>query len=253
MIINSESIILKKKKYSNTSLIITFFTKKYGKLVGLVKGAFRQGKYNSNFNLFSLNQVVFYKKPPESLEIISECNLIKTYSSITDHINKTSYAFYFIELVDLATEKGQYNRRLFHLLKSSLELLCQEKNLQRISRIFEVKLLFLTGLVPRVDSCCCCGKEVKKRAWFSEKSGGLLCERCSSKDVNTERLLKGTTLSIRGLVDSEVQFLDRFQFSEKVAMQLKKILRKFLYYHFGKRTNSVKFLHRLRKVDSVKS
>lgn len=253
MIVNSEAIIIDKKKYSNTSLIITFFTKKYGKLVGLVKGAFRKGKYNSSFNLYSLNQIVFYKKIKESLEIVSECNLIDSFPKIKEDIYKSSYAFYFIELINLATEKEQDSQRLFRLLKGSLQLLSEREDLERISRIFEVRLLFLSGLMPRIDSCASCGEEIEEKAWFREESGGLLCSKCVNGNVRAEKLFKGTTLSIRQLVDNEVQFLQRFQFTEKVGIQLKQILKKFLNYHFGKKTNSVRFLNQLKKIDSVKN
>jgi len=248
MIKNSLAIVLNKSEYKETSLIVTFYTKDFGKITGLVKGARRPGKYNSKFDLFSLNEIVFYEKSSNSFNIISECNLVKSYQDIRKDIHKTSYGIYFIELINLATERQDTNVSLFNLFLETFDLLNKGSDLEKISRIFEVQLLHFSGLMPRIEKCLSCGGEVHADAWFSKKLGGLLCKGCRVKDFEAIRLLKGTTLSINRLANDNVFFLERLKFANEVSLQLKNILSEFLSYHFESQTKSVKFLRQLEEM-----
>jgi len=248
MIGNSKAIILNKRQYRETSLIVTFYTQNFGKLIGLVKGALRKNKYNSKFNLFSVNQIVFHKKENNELAIISECNLIESYQEVREDIYKTSCGLYFIELLDVATEKQDINPELFKLFLIVFEMLRKGINLENVSRVFEVRLLCLSGLMPRIDGCVFCGKKIYETAWFSRKLGGLLCEKCLSEDFKSVRLLKGTVLSINKLINNEILFLKRLYFTNEVSIQLKDILTQFLFFHLDREIKSRKFLQQLEQV-----
>ena len=62
-IAKTEAIVLKSMKYRETSKIVTFYTKQFGKITGLVKSArSAKNKFGSSLNLFSHIELVIYKK-----------------------------------------------------------------------------------------------------------------------------------------------------------------------------------------------
>lgn len=249
MIKNSRAFILNKVKYSETSLILTFYTKKWGKIKCLAKGAYRKNNYNSNFNLFSINHIVFYEKTNNNLSILSKCDLIDPYNDIRKDISKIGYGTYFIELVDLATEYSDINVNLYNLLFIAFELLLDKKiEEEKASRIFEIKLLYLSGLVPRIDACLFCGGKLTQNMWFSKKLGGLLCDNCFNNDSDSIKLLRGTVLSMNRLINDGIDDLRRLQFANSVFKQIKEILKEFLNYHFGNKAKSANFLNQLEKI-----
>ncbi len=248
MIKNTDAIILKKTKYSESSLIVKFYTKKYGKITCLVKGAYRKGKYDSQFDLFSLNHIVFYEKPNNNLNILSKCDLIESYIFIRKDIYKTSSAMYFIDLINLSIEENDINIALYNLLLMVFSFLTQGIDREKINRIFEIKLLYLSGLVPRIDACLSCGGKIGKDVWFSKKLGGLLCKKCFEEDIKAVKLLPGTVLSLNKLINDDAEFLKRLEFTKAVSIQLKNVISEFLNYHFGNSAKSVEFLNQLEKI-----
>ena len=102
-----------------------------------------------------------------------------------EDILKTSYACYFAELVNTLTAEKDKNEEIFDLLLRSLTLLKGSASPKRISRILEIKLLMISGLMPRLDRCVLCEKQIDfkgasfDKTRFSYKSGGLICKDCS--------------------------------------------------------------------------
>ncbi len=59
----TEGVLLKKRDLRETSLIVTFYTKDFGKISGVLKGVRGERPTASGVpQLFSLNQIVFYEK-----------------------------------------------------------------------------------------------------------------------------------------------------------------------------------------------
>ena len=62
-ILKTEAIVLDTQDFRSSSLIANFYTRDFGKLSGLLKGVKQEpGKFNSNLDRLSLNEIVFYKK-----------------------------------------------------------------------------------------------------------------------------------------------------------------------------------------------
>jgi len=61
MIQKTDAYVLKSFDYRETSKIVTFLTKEYGKLRGVLKGIRKDfKKFGSNVDKFSLNEIIYY-------------------------------------------------------------------------------------------------------------------------------------------------------------------------------------------------
>lgn len=149
----TDAVLLRKKDLRETSLILTFFTRDFGKVHGVLKGA-RGARARSNVNplFFSLEEIVFYEKKKSDLFIISQCEAQETFLNILKEWGRASIAYYLLELVDVFTEPGQKTEEIFEDLLNSLRSLDNKKEPCAIARLFEVRFLTSSGLWPGSES-----------------------------------------------------------------------------------------------------
>ena len=149
----TDAVLLKKKDLRETSLIATFFTRDFGKVNGVLKGA-RGSRARSNTNplFFSLEQIIFYEKKKSDLFTISQCEAHEIFLNILKDWERTSVAYYILELLDVFTEPGETIEVLFNDLLNSFRSLDSKKDATAIARLFEVRLLLTLGLWPGSES-----------------------------------------------------------------------------------------------------
>ena len=248
----TDAIILKKRDVRETSLLIVFYTRDFGKIKGIIKGIRGQrGPLGYQVQLFTLNKTVFYDTKKTDIHTISQCDLLDFFEAVRSDIIKTSYACYFVELVDTLTEYGEKNSEIFKLLLNSLEFLKSGTGPKRIARILEIKLLMLIGLMPRFNKCISCDKRLDFRkpsfdnVRLSYKAGGLLCEKCSRQDGNSRRILAGTANFIDHVERVSHEKTARIKTSKDVGKEVEKILGNFLTYQFNIKFKSLEFINKI--------
>ena len=183
----TEAILLKKKDFRETSFILTFFTKDFGKVDGIIKGArgYRpRGDANPIF--FSLDQIVFYEKKKGGISIISHCETQEVFLNILKEWGKALAAYYMLELADVFTEPGEKLEEVFDGLYNSFKFLDNGKETESITRLFEIKLLMALGFWPGAEyfkltkGAMSSVIHLEKESWKTASNMNL------TKDVNSE-------------------------------------------------------------------
>jgi DNA repair protein RecO (recombination protein O) len=250
----NDAIILRKKDVRETSLLLVFYTRDFGKIKGLIKGARGpRGPLGYQAQIFTLNRIVFYDSRRSGIHTVSQCDLLDFFEGIRVDILKTGYACYFAELIDALTEDGDRNEEIYDLLLNSLELLKGSASPKRISRILEIKLLMIAGLMPRLDKCVLCGAQIdfkdtaSNKARFSYKSGGLICKACFGQDSSSRSILPGTTHFIDHVERAPYEKASRIKVSKDVGVELEDIMENFLRYQLDRQIKSLDFLEKVQK------
>ncbi|MCM8783459.1 MAG: DNA repair protein RecO [Candidatus Omnitrophica bacterium] len=231
MIRKAEALVLKRCEFRETSFILTLFTKDFGKINGLAKGVrVSPPKWRTSFPLFSYNTVVFY--PRRGLNLITDAELLKDFGEKFSILNRHIFASYLVELIDLFMPLEEKNERIFEMLLKIFTLIGDAEDLERIVRIFEIKLLQLTGFSPRIDNCIRCKKPIIKSAYFSHRNGGLLCKHCALEDGNSSFIQPGTISTLKHILSgSEENLFSRLRMGRLIREELRLVLEKFLVYH----------------------
>ena len=191
----TEAILLKKKDFRETSLILTFFTKDFGKVDGIIKGA-RGSRPRGDANpiFFSLDQIVFYEKKIGGISIISQCETQEVFLNILKEWGRASSAYYMLELTDVFTEPEGKSEEVFENLYNSFKSLDSGKEAGSITRFFEIKLLMALGFWPGAGyfkltkGAMSSVMHLEKESWKATSNMKL------TKDVDSE--IKGITAKI---------------------------------------------------------
>lgn len=243
----TEAIILERRDFRETSFLVNFFTRDFGRLTAQAKGARRKiDKFGTNFLPLTFNKIIFYENNNNNLHIISQADLLEDFDRIGSSIEKFTYASYFLELINATMPTNEKNIEVFELLISFLHFLNKMDKIKHITQIFEIKFLNLSGFKPRLDCCVSCGQRINKVSRFSYVLGGLLCSSCFRLDQNASFVFQGTIASLEHIEKVELQKIINFKMVSSVSRQLEEILRNFIDFHFEQRFKSLDFLKKVK-------
>ncbi len=151
----TEAVILRVWPFRTSSLIVTAFTRDFGKIQGLAKGirlrcSRKDKKYNCFLEPLTLNKIVYYEKKRPVLYSITQCDLLNQFQPVRQDLKKLGTASFMLELVDKGTQLEDNDRDIFKLLVSSLSRLCEDGNdLKEILLFFQMQFLKLSGFMPK--------------------------------------------------------------------------------------------------------
>lgn len=246
----SEGIVLRRQDLRETSLILTFYTRAFGKIKGIargVRGNRAQVAVGGSLELLAHDEIVFYERKQSDFYTISQCDLLEFFNPVRASLEKLAYASYIVELLDSVTNLADKNEEVFDLLLNSLRLMAGESSAKRVARIFEIKLLGLLGLMPSLDLCVECGKRPDAGARFSLHHGGLICKNCLESDRAALAILPGTAKFIEHIRALSFEKVARIKVTPQVGRELEEILRKFLDYHIERRLKTLEFLREIER------
>jgi DNA repair protein RecO (recombination protein O) len=243
----TEGILLRRQDLRETSIILTFLTRGFGKIRGIVRGVRgpRCQLAGGALEIFALDGIVFYERARSDIYTVSQCDLIEFFGPVRESLDKLSYAAYMAELTDSVTGLGERNDEAFDLLLDSLRLMASDASPRRAARIFEIKLLHLMGLMPSMSRCAECGAAPGETARFSVARGGLVCRSCAASDRMARPILPGTARFVEHVLSSPFGKAARVKVAAPVGRELETVLRAFLDYHIERRLKTVQFIREI--------
>lgn len=177
----TEAIVIRTIPWSETSLVVTLWTKDFGKISAIAKGARRlRSPFESALDLLAHSSVVFIAKTTDALDLLSEAKLIRRFRSAQSDLLSLYCGYYIAELLLVMTEEGTPIPELFELTKRSLEDLDATHQAAECLLRFEAQMLRILGHMPSLESCVGCGESlaIDDRLPFGIEAGGVLCPRC---------------------------------------------------------------------------
>jgi DNA repair protein RecO (recombination protein O) len=140
-------ILLRRIRYSDTSLILTWFTDLHGKIKAMAKGALRQkGAFAGKLDLFFHCDLLLSYSNKTELHTLREVSIKATFERIRTNYLKTSAASYFVELVEEVTELDHPAPEIYRLLLRALGYLDRQSPDTRGVLFFESELCKCLGL-----------------------------------------------------------------------------------------------------------
>ena len=145
---STEGIVLARRNYSEADRILSVYTKSHGRVSLLAKGVRKPAsKKRGHLEIFS--HIKFSASKGKGLDLITEAELINSYSKIRKDLNKVSVAYFFVEAVGRITREGEKNEEVFELLLDRIRNLEDSPNLRKLREGFIQDLLVTLGFWPK--------------------------------------------------------------------------------------------------------
>ncbi len=205
-------LVVRGTDWSETSRIVTLFTREFGKVRALAKGGRR---LTSNFevalDLLNACEVVFIRKATDGLDLLTEARVAERFPALRADLPALYAGYYVAELLADGTHDYDPHPGLFDAAVATLRGLGEatppphplpeaERGSQKdflpsllrggagggvafhVSH-FELAWLRELGYSPRLDACAGCEREVTPldaaaRLGYSPHAGGVLCPDC---------------------------------------------------------------------------
>ncbi len=250
--LKTPAFVLHFLNYGESDRIVTFFTRNFGKIKGIAKGARRSRKRFSNaIEPFSCSSLLFSRRDENSLAIIENCDVLDHYPVIRSNLERTMAASYMIELVDRFTVEEKRSLATFTLLEDFLGLLERENGVEETMRFFELRLLTLSGYEPMLERCVLCDRPLDKTGaiLFDAIRGGIRCSRCNREnDQNGIPLSRGTVKTLLMGREMEPDRIGRLVLSENALGESARILRHFIRHILGREPKSLQVLDEIKRM-----
>lgn len=173
---DTKGIILFTKQFKEKDKLVKIFTESHGKLMFLVKGAYRKNNPLIPAILPFTKAVYIGDFRHDGLSFLNNSKEVTSFRNIQQDIFINAYATYILNLVDAAIEDRVYDPLLYQFTNQALTALEEGKDAEIITNIFEVQLLHRFGVILEWHACAVCGNTNGKFD-FSPKYSGVLCEK----------------------------------------------------------------------------
>ncbi len=243
MLTNVEGIILSVTPFGETSKIINVFTKDYGIIGIMCKGAMGiKSKLRSvTQNLTYGNFNIYYKK--DKLSTLVSVDIINPLKKIKEDILLISYASYLSDLVNQILKQSN-DEEIYNDYINSLLKLEEGLNPIVITNILEVKLLDYLGVGLNLTCCILCGNK-KEIVTLSSEKGGLICKNCYTNErIVPISLVK--VLNMYYLVD--IKSVSKLSLKEDVINEINRFLTSYYDDYTGLYLKSKDFLKTIQKL-----
>jgi DNA repair protein RecO (recombination protein O) len=249
----ADAVVLRLVDYSDTSQIVTFWSREAGRLTGIAKGAKRaKTAFHGPFDVFARHRLVYREKPAGRMHLLTAADLTDPHMGLRADPLRLAAAGYCAEILLGLTADGLPIPPLFDLLEETLSGLAgrgargpgadpgdgtasglrpppSEDVWVNVLFRFEAQALTHLGHRPRVGGCASCGKGIDRFALFSPRSGGALCGRCAGGESAPLRVRAETLRVLDGLTEPGTPASER-AYPAPIRQELRALLRSAYTY-----------------------
>jgi DNA repair protein RecO (recombination protein O) len=188
----AEGIVLRTQPVTETSLLVTWFTREFGKLKTLAKGARRpKSPLRGQLDLFFTDEIVFFRSRRTDLHLLNEAYLEHSRRGIRQSVEQVAAAAVACEIVESLMAEEDPHPIVYGILGEILDEMAQRVNWAMLIW-FELRVLRDCGWeaqFPEAD-----GTSRVLRSLASASAAGARRIRLTAEQV---RVAMGTVRSLR--------------------------------------------------------
>jgi DNA repair protein RecO (recombination protein O) len=179
----AQGLVLRTTDWSESSRIVTLWTREFGKVRGLAKGGRRlKSSFENALDLLTECSIVFLRKSSGALDVLTEAQVLRRFPRLRGDLAALYAGYYVAELLADWTEDYDPHPALYEEALAALgELGSAEAPGGTAARVVRFEMVFLRelGYSPIMEGCAGCGEAVTGEGLsFAPAVGGVLCPRC---------------------------------------------------------------------------
>jgi DNA repair protein RecO (recombination protein O) len=236
------ALVVRFTDWSETSRIVTLWTREFGKVRALAKGGRRlKSNFESALDLLTVCSIVLVRKSSGGLDLLTEARVAQRFGSLCRDLPALYAAYYVAELLADWTGEDDPHPALFDEARQALESFgtAGVATGPRLAR-FEWTMLGELGYRPALDACAGCGIPVQPPGLeFSSMAGGIVCRGCQVKQRDRRAVTVETWHALHAL--DEPDGWRRLE-APAVRTAVRQLLNGYITYLMGRRPRLLPYL-----------
>ena len=243
----SSALILRSVRLGEADKIVTLFTRRYGKLKAVAKGALRpKSRFGGRLEPFAQVNAILFGKEKAELYRVNSMDIIDPFFYLRDDLERLGRAYVSAELVDACQKERDANYEGFEMLVAfwrSISMESKPDRLDLLLRLFELKCMAQIGFGPALTRCVSCGRAPSGlEAGFDPLKGGVVCSDCLPLAPAAFRTTMGAIkLMTRGM-SMPVEMLGRLSAAAGPLAEVERMTNSLVETHVRRKIRSEKFL-----------
>ena len=226
-IIKTNCIVLKKKEMKEADLLVTLFSKEYGKIMATAYGI-RKSRKRNVVSLNPLNEVEITLSQKNNFYVVQDVEILKNFKNILKNIEKLEISLYVLDSIDkiyyITDENGDFFDKLLEIL-SFIDILPYMKRGYKYYVVlsFLRRIMIEQGIYDIEEISLIMEKEKKEN--LQKYKEILKIVRNSSDILDTQQKLEDYADFLRRMVIIFENFINK-----KLQVEIK--IRKFIMEEF---------------------
>ena len=173
---SSDALILRTWPVNEADLVVSFFTRDYGKVKGVAKAALKSRKrFGGALEPMTLARAFFADRPRQELVRLDQLELLRSPLSAPVDYARAAVLSFYAEVLEEALPEHDPQETVFRLLLAVLEQTTVAQPWMPMT-YFSLWMTRLMGWLPELAGCTLCGERFAPgEASFHPQSDGLFC------------------------------------------------------------------------------
>ena len=179
----ANAIVLRRIPLGETDKILTLFTREYGKLSAIAKGARRTTSRLSG----ATEPLMFVRALMAggmNLDVLTQGEIRESFPAVRANFGLFLRATYACELLDKLTADRDPAPETFDQLLSTLYILQRARDPDAAIHAYELRVMAHAGYDPLLSACARCERAIEpatelRVGGYSPTRGGAICEECA--------------------------------------------------------------------------
>jgi DNA repair protein RecO (recombination protein O) len=243
-VLTSEAVVLRTWPVHEADLVVSFFTRDYGKMRGVAKSALKSRKrFGGALEPMTVARAFFVERPRQELVRLDQLEIVRSpLSGPVDAVRLTVLSL-FAEVLEEALPDHDPQETVFRLMLSVLEQTTVEQPWMPLT-YFQLWMTRLMGLLPDIAHCTACGEAlVAGETGFNNHSDGLFCG--VHRNGNTAELSADSWQMAMRMLRAPVATFVGEQWPRRRGQDLRRFTLQALERHVERKLRSAEALARL--------
>ncbi len=243
-VLTSEAVVLRTWPVHEADLIVSLFTRDFGRLRGVAKSALKsRRRFGGALEPMTLARAWFAERPRQELMRLDQLEIVR--SPLSEQVDPVRMAILslYAEVLDEVLPERDPQDSVFRLLVSVLEQTTVEQPWVPLT-YFLLWMTRLMGLLPDLGRCTVCGEALHpEEVTFSLHADGLFC--AVHRPANASELCADSWQMAQRMLRSPVAVFAAETWPRRRAADLRQYARQTLERHLERKLRSAESLARL--------
>lgn len=214
MTFNTTAIILNRRAFKESDLLVTFLSRDFGKMTAMAIGA-KKIKSKLAGHLEPLREVKLMVAAGREIHKLGQAVTVNTFSVQHSQSPEAVWqAQRAAGLVEKVSPQWQKETKIYDFFKHFLSLNFQAIFFPHLFSFFTFELLRLAGLAPELQNCLHCRATISPgKNHFDFLHGGLLCPSCAQKTKEENRPISNEAIKV-------LHYLQHYSLAKSLALKL---------------------------------